>query len=191
MKKKGDIWVSAVLYFGLGIVVITILLAAGLPVINKLRDKNVVIQTKQVMHSLDQNIREVIKEGPGSQRVVTVNIKKGAFVIEEADDTEVVRWVYNNSKVLISEPGIDVPEGKLIIRTDGASLEDTYNIQIYTNYSGLANITRPAGKPLTLVGINDLVIRNEGLQGELVRVSISETNRWLEGFLNKYILEYT
>lgn len=177
MKKKGDIWVSAVLYFGLGIVVITILLAAGLPVINKLRDKNVVIQTKQVMHSLDQNIREVIKEGPGSQRVVTVNIKKGAFVIEEADDTEIVRWVYNNSKVLISEPGIDVPEGKLIIRTDSASLEDTYNIQIYTNYSGLANITRPAGKPLTLVGINDLVIRNEGLQGELVRVSISETNR--------------
>ena len=41
MNKKGDIWVSAILYFGLGIIVIAILLAAGLPVINKLKDKNI------------------------------------------------------------------------------------------------------------------------------------------------------
>lgn len=177
MKKNGDIWISAVLYFGLGIVVITILLAAGLPVINKLRDKNVVIQTKQVMHTLDQNIREVIKEGPGSQRVVTLNIKKGAFVINETADT--VAWLYNNSKVLISEPGINVPEGKLIVRTDNAPVKNTYNIQILTNYSGLADITRPVGKPLTLVGINDLVIRNVGLNQStgFVEVSISETNK--------------
>ena len=62
MQKKGDVWISAILYFGIGIVIITILLTAGLPVINKLRDKNIIIQTKQVMHTMDDNIREVIKE---------------------------------------------------------------------------------------------------------------------------------
>ena len=75
MNKKGDVWISAILYFGIGIVVITIILAAGLPVINRLRDKNVIIQTKQVMHTIDDNIREVIREGPGSQRVVTISAK--------------------------------------------------------------------------------------------------------------------
>mgnify|MGYP001558011191 FL=1 len=56
-KKGASIWISAVLYFGIGIIILTILLTAGLPVINKLRDKNIVIQTKQVMHTLDENIR--------------------------------------------------------------------------------------------------------------------------------------
>ncbi len=177
MKKKGDIWISAILYFGLGIVVITILLAAGLPVINKLRDKNVVIQTKQVMHALDQNIREVIREGPGSQRVVTMNVKKGAFIVDE--EYEKIIWGYNNSKALISEPYLNVPEGKLTIRTENGTTRGSYNIIIYTDYSDLADITRPPGKPLTIIGINDLVIRNEGLDpgADFVRVSISETNK--------------
>ncbi len=176
MQKKGDVWIGAILYFGLGIVIITILLAAGLPVINKLRDKNVVIQTKQVMHSLDENIREVIKEGPGSQRIVTVNLKKGSFTIN--DSGEILIWKYKNSKVLISEPGINVPEGKLVIRTDNSAVKGSYDISIYANYSGLANITRSVGKPLTLEGINDLVIKNIGLDPSgNVSVSISETNR--------------
>ncbi len=175
--KKGDIWVSAILYFGLGIVIITIVLAAGLPVINKLRDKNVILQTKQVVHTLDENIREVIREGPGSQRVVTVNIKKGVLIVEEDDTLERITWSYNNSKVLISEPGIPVLEGKLNILTTGAAAENTYNIDISSNYLNIANITTPSGQISVLSGINDLVIRNDGLSGELVRVSIAETNR--------------
>ncbi|MBI2148542.1 hypothetical protein HYU23_02585 [Candidatus Woesearchaeota archaeon] len=176
MQKKGDVWVSAILYFGLGIVVISILLAAGLPVINKLRDKNVVIQTKQVMHNLDQSIREVVKEGPGSQRVVTVNIKKGSFIIDEKK--ELVIWQYNNSKVLISEIGIPVFEGKLTIITREAQIKNNYNIQVYTNYSDIANITRPPAKPNTLVGINDMVIRNDGVGADnIIQVTIYEANK--------------
>ena len=176
MQKKGDIWISAVLYFGLGIVIITILLAAGLPVINKLRDRNVIIQTKQVMYEVDQNIREVIKEGPGSQRVITVNIKKGIFRVDIKNS--IVFWEYNNSKVLLSDPGIPVFEGKLTILSQYANIKNNYNIQLYTNYTGLANITRPTTKPSTLVGITDLVIRNDGLdKNNLVIISISETNK--------------
>ena len=81
-SKKADVWVSAVLYFGLGIIVISLLLAAGLPAINKLRDKNVIIQTKEVFQVLDKNIRDVVRGGPGSQRVVSVDIKKGDFKID-------------------------------------------------------------------------------------------------------------
>jgi hypothetical protein len=175
MNKKGDIWISAVIYFGLGIIVITILLTAGLPVINKLRDKNVIIQTKTVMHSLDENIREVIKEVPGSQRVVTINLKKGTIDVDI--DSEKVIWYMNDTKILISEPGIEVPEGKLKIITMNAPVEGQYDVSISVDYKDLANLTRPVGKPRTLIGINDLVIRNEGLEGNKIKISISETNK--------------
>src|SRR3989344_8053080 len=100
-SKKADVWVSAVLYFGLGIIVITLLLAAGLPVINKLRDKNIAIQTKEVFHTLDQNVREVLKGGPGTQRVVTLNIKRGEFKVIAA--LSLIEWRYK-SKIFLSEP---------------------------------------------------------------------------------------
>ena len=59
MNKKGDsTWISAVLYFGIGIIIISILLAAGTPVVNRIRDKNTILQTKETMSNLDDNIRE-------------------------------------------------------------------------------------------------------------------------------------
>ncbi|HLC58567.1 MAG TPA: hypothetical protein VJI68_01785 [Candidatus Nanoarchaeia archaeon] len=172
-SKKGDVWVSAVLYFGLGIVIIAILLAAGLPVINKLRDKNVVIQTKEVMHTLDNNIRQVIKDGSGSQRVVTLNVKKGNFNIDDTNNR--ITWLYEGSKAVISEPGVDVTEGKLRIRTTQTG--STYTIEVSSSYDGLADITTVSGRT-SLTGLNDLVVRNTGLVSvggrQLVGVSISE-----------------
>ena len=177
MTKRGAaVWVSAILYFGIGIVIITILLTAGLPVINKLKDKNVVIQSKQVMHTLDENIRDVIREGPGSQRVVTVNLKKGELEVDDGND--LVRWTYRNSNVLISEPGIDVREGRLNVRTEEALQGDKYDITITIYYSTVADISTDTGVG-NLVGLTDLIVRNEGLNNtnaEFVTVSISRTN---------------
>lgn len=181
MQKKGDIWISAVLYFGLGILVLSIILAAGLPVINKLRDKNVIIQTKTVMYTLDQNIREVIKEGPGSQRVVTINIKKGSLTID--NEKSKIIWVYKNSNVIISDPDTPVFEGKLEILTVKTPVTDKYDITISADYSGIAKLVRDPSKSSTLIGISDLVIRNDGIVKDLVKnvdmvqVKISETNK--------------
>ena len=36
IRKRGDIWISAVLYMALGIIVIALILAASLPVIDRL-----------------------------------------------------------------------------------------------------------------------------------------------------------
>lgn len=174
MAKRGAaVWVSAILYFGIGIVIITILLTAGLPVINKLKDKNVVIQTKQVMHTLDETIRDVIREGPGSQRVVTVNLKKGELQIDE--ESNKIIWIYKNSNVLISEPGVPVQEGKLAVLTVESAQKGNYDIKIELDYQDSANLEGEGN----LIGLTDLVVRNNGLEdatAELVTVSISQTN---------------
>lgn len=185
MHKKGDVWISAVLYFGIGIVVLTILLTAGLPVINKLRDKNIIVQTKEVMHTLDENIREVMKDGPGSQRLVTVNLKKGSLNIEGNK----VKWVYDRSKVPISEVNPDnegdivASEGNLKVKTIQGTEKGVYIIEIFADYSDLAIVEREAGSSTTLVGLSDLLVKNDGVPAnqpagqEKVKIVIRETNK--------------
>jgi len=57
--KKGQIWISAVLYIALGVVAISIVLSAGVPLINKIKDKNTIVQTKDILFAVDNIIRKV------------------------------------------------------------------------------------------------------------------------------------
>ena len=63
--KKGAIWVSAVLYVLVGIVVLTIVLEAGIPFIKSLQEKSNVNRARNTLTALDQNIQDVAKEGQG------------------------------------------------------------------------------------------------------------------------------
>ncbi|KHO53681.1 hypothetical protein J4476_02495 [Candidatus Woesearchaeota archaeon] len=178
-SKKADVWVSAILYFGLGIIIISILLAAGLPAINKLRDKNVVLQTKEVFQVLDKNIRDVVRGGPGGQRVVKVDIKKGDFKID--DDDEQITWEYI-TKIALSEPGkteseaTAVSEGNLKIKTWISG--DGYKVRLWISYSDnpqdAKNIINLLPSITTITGITDLAIRNDGAENKKIKVSISE-----------------
>lgn len=182
-SKKADVWVSAVLYFGLGIIVISLLLAAGLPAINKLRDKNVIIQTKEVFQVLDKNIRDVVRGGPGSQRVVSVDIKKGDFKIDH-NNKEIISWDYI-SKIAISEPGepgnteAPVSEGNLKIKTwrEGDGFKVRIWVQYYDENSAEKSVVDlDAPDVQTISGISDLSIRNDG-QGAPVTIGGNTVNR--------------
>src|SRR3989344_3454922 len=167
-SKKGDIWISAVLYFGLGIIVITILLTAGLPVINKLRDKNIAIQTKNAFQVLDTNVREVLKGGPGTQRVVTLELKRVEFSIDETN--ELVKWEFD-SKAFLTEPSactapetineIWVSEGNVNVCTEKASTKGSYKIIMILDYSDVSDIS---GDIAAISGLGDISIRNDGVQ---------------------------
>ncbi|HLC86517.1 MAG TPA: hypothetical protein VJG30_04490 [Candidatus Nanoarchaeia archaeon] len=182
-SKKADVWVSAVLYFGLGIIVISLLLAAGLPAINKLRDKNVIIQTKEVFQVLDKNIRDVVRGGPGSQRVVSVDIKKGDFKIDGNDRKEIISWEYT-SKIAISEPGnneglaVPVSEGNLKVKTwrEGDGFKVRIWIQYYDENSAEKSVVDLDANVQTISGISDLSIRNDG-QGTTVNINSQNVNR--------------
>ena len=156
--KKGDIWISAALYFGLGIVVLSLILAAGLPVINKLRDKNIIIQTKEIMFNLDNIIRAVTRGGAGEQRVVNLDIKKGQFLINNNHDT--INWT-TESNIQVSEIGVPYKESNVIISTEKSNVEGEFITTLSLDYSGIADITYI--DPTQIVtGQNRLIIRNNG-----------------------------
>ena len=167
MNKKADIWISAVIYIGLAITILTIVLAAGMPVINKLRDKNIEIQTRDVMSSLDDTIRTVVKEGPGSRRPIKLDIGRGNFIIDEQGST--ITWNLE-STYLESEPSVVFREGHLSIWTESTPVQETYNIYLQLNYTSLINLTTDI---TTISGPYDILITNLG--GEtLPNIHISE-----------------
>ena len=110
-SKKSVIWVSAVLYIAMGVIVISILLTAAIPVVNKLKDKNTFIDTKRLLYVLDNNIKTVAKEGPGSQRELNPFVlNAGKLFIY--DNNETIVWTMETTADLI-EPEVSISEGVL------------------------------------------------------------------------------
>src|SRR3989344_1659064 len=136
--KKGEIWISAVLYTAIGIVAMTLILAAGIPLINKIKDRNTFAQTKELMYVFDESIRTVISEGLGSQRELSpFNIQRGDLYINENS----VNWSMKTT-ALIVEPSsssnrIVKKEGTLDIWQDETNIRDEYNINLGGAYSNL------------------------------------------------------
>ena len=155
--KKGDTWISAVLYIALGTIVVTMLLAAGMPVINKIRDRNIILQTKEVMFGINNAIRTVTAEGPGSQRSITIEIGQGLLGVYDGENK--INWTME-SRVVVSEPGLTVNEGDLKITTLKSNKEDRYDILLALDYSGIADIKLTGDKIIT--GRRNIVVRNNG-----------------------------
>ena len=154
--KKADVWISAVLYMALGIILLTLILAAGLPVITKIKDKNTALQTKEVMFELDKSIRAVYTQGPGSQRPLTLEMHRGQLLIDDLHDQ--ITWRFDTS-VLLSEPDALIREGNFIIQTQLTPVNNRYTTLFILNYTDLLNITSPLEE---LSGKNQVMIANVG-----------------------------
>ena len=156
MNKKADIWISAILYFALGIIILTLVLAATLPVIEQLKDKNIIIPTKNLMSDLDENLRSIYREGPGSQRTLELTIKKGNFKI---DDTNNLITFNLESKFQESEINTTINSGYLTILTTETPQKDIYNVKLELNYSTTLNL---ASNISQISGSNIFLLKNIG-----------------------------
>jgi len=159
-SRKSQIWVSAVLYLTLGIVAISLLLAAAIPVINKMRDRNTMAQTKELMFTLDETIRTVLSEGPGSQRELSpFTIKSGYLFIDDSENKVV--WTMETSAVLM-EPNIQIQEGVLNMTLHSTKIEDKYNIELLLPYEGFIDIEISPNIANPLSGRYSLIIFHTG-----------------------------
>ena len=143
--KKGQIWVSAVLYLLIGSIVIILILQAGLPIIKKSKDKSVFTKTQDTFISLDNVIVDLIDSGTGSQRVVPFEIHEGK--VNLANDR--LTWEMESDTKII-EPGTDIVIGNIKITSDidvdAWDLDDIFvleNSHIRVNISKIGNSTHP------------------------------------------------
>ena len=129
------IWISAVLYLALGIVAISIVLAAGLPLINNLKDKNTVIETKEMMFTIDATIRQVLNEAQGSKRTLFLEIQKGNLYIDENDNNKLI-WTMK-TKALIQEPEFVIEEATLRTYLNESIIIGEYQANLELDYSNM------------------------------------------------------
>ena len=76
-NKKGDIWVSAILYVLIISLSIVLIINVGGPIIDKMKDSQSLAKSKEIMLTIDKTISEVANEGEGSQRIIPLEVKDG------------------------------------------------------------------------------------------------------------------
>jgi len=160
MSPKGDIWISAVLYMALGIIVIALILAASLPLIDRLKDRNTMTETKKLLVTTDETIKIVAREGPGSQRELSpLTVNKGQLFIDEKNDT--IAWKMKTSAPLL-EPNIVIKEGVLSLLLAPTPVKDEYLITMGLSYHNDINLTLVSDYKSPFMGKYTVVITHTG-----------------------------
>lgn len=138
MNKRGSVWVSALLYLALGLVLIGIVIGIASPIVSRISERNVFKQTKDVMFSIDHAVNEVVNEGPGSRRYLsTVEIREGSLDVDAFSDT--ITWTFDTTSKLI-EPDIVFQEGPLTILLQEGVGKGQYVLSMNMSYSDSANL---------------------------------------------------
>ena len=141
-RRNGQVWISAVIYTLIMVVAVFIILEAGTPILNGLKERAAVSKAKNVMQVVDQYVVEVASEGPGSQRTVPLEVDTGRVYSKNNS----LAWeIETQSKVV--EPRTGEKVGNLIVvgTTTGelASLHesDEHCYYILENSRIIANLT--------------------------------------------------
>lgn len=158
---KAQVWVETAIYTLIGLTIIAILLSTATPQIQKLKDKGTIRQTIDALNLFNNQVTEA-RQAPGSVRIVNFKISKGRLVINP--DEETIIYTLENTKLEFSEPGIDIKEGDIIVRTEENGAR--FNIILTLSYKDKLDLTcdetctlQPGAAPYQIkienVGVDD------------------------------------
>ncbi len=137
-RMRGQIWISAILYFALAIIILSLVLAAGVPLVNQLKDRNTVAETKNILFTIDEAIQIVVREGPGSQRELSpLSLTAGQLFIEEVNDT--IRWELETS-AQVMEVNVPIKEGVLDLFLKQTVVKNNYILLVERKYENSVDI---------------------------------------------------
>ncbi len=162
MKRgdTGEIWISAVLYIAIGVTIISILLSAAIPMITKMKDRNTFVQTKKILLTMDDTIRTVAREGPGSQReIASLILKAGQLTIDDTND--VISWSMETSAVLL-EPNVPIKEGLITMYLASTPVSDRYKAQLNITYRNTIDLSLVSDYHNPFFGSYAATIRHTG-----------------------------
>lgn len=100
MQKKGDVWVSSVLYILISLAVLSLVLVSVQPIINKNRDKTAVLQSQEILKEIDSTIQDVTN-AQGTTLNIDVKLSRGYLTINSSLDE--VSWQLQDSAYQYSQ----------------------------------------------------------------------------------------
>ena len=142
-KDKAQVWIETAIYTLIGLAVIALLLSIITPQIEKTKDKGVVAQTITALNILHNKILEV-EQSPGRVGIVELKIGKGKLEIDSRED--LIKYVLENTRLEVSQPGQEIKEGNVILKTKKTG--SRYEITLTMLYNNSLNITYQEGEKL-------------------------------------------
>ena len=134
ISQNGQVWIETVLYTLIGLALIGIVLGFVMPKINERKDALLVEQSIEALQVFDAKIGEVMAQSPGSKRIISdFSLKKGDFYIDSGNKK--IELTLEGLESAYSEPGVEVPYGKMNIMTNKA--QKYYNVTLSVQYDGL------------------------------------------------------
>jgi len=112
--KKGQVWISAILYILITALILVIVLEALTPVVEDMKDKSIFSRTRDSLLSINQHVKDIALEGQGAQRVIPIEIQKGEITIQDNE----LRWRMDTGAEIL-EPRTTVNLGDLLIVSNG------------------------------------------------------------------------
>lgn len=90
---------TAALYVGVTVSAISVALTAGLPALENMQDAAAIQKAQTFMQGMDSSIEEVVSEGEGSTRTLSVNFDRGKVYFDNETDT-LVYELQTNAEVI-------------------------------------------------------------------------------------------
>lgn len=112
-NKKGDIWVSAIMYILIISLAIVMIIKVGMPIIDKMKDKSSFDKAKETMLVIDKTINEVANEGEGSQRIIPVEVRDGKIILNPDE----IGWELQTKTQVLDERS-NIRYGNLMISSN-------------------------------------------------------------------------
>ncbi|MFC1752359.1 hypothetical protein ACFL96_03075 [Thermoproteota archaeon] len=178
MNKKSQIWISAVLYLLIISIVLVIVLEAGTPIMNNLRDKSVFIRTRDNFVSLDKHITDISNAGPGSQRIVPLEIRKGDLTLGNNQ----LKWEMSTESAAI-QPRSNFEMGSLRIGSDADVIAYETNTSIVLENFYILAVFSKVGNETSYGRINS--------SGILDYIVYKRTNSTSSGDFNFFVDDFS
>ena len=139
--KKGDVWISVVLYTAIMLGIISMLLVAINPKIEEYRDRVTINYMIQALSSLDSVIQEV-NEVAGNKRSFEIKISKGKISV--LPEEEIIKYSINtNFEFSQPDQTITIDKVRLITKKE----KGVILVELWLNYSNtIINITTSSNK---------------------------------------------
>jgi len=135
-RKRAQVWVETAIYSLIGLTIIAILLTTAMPQINKMKDKATISKATTSLNHFNNELNEIL-QAPGSVRLIYFKLSKGTLTFDY--ENEKIIYLLENTNLELSEPGIEIPEGELSLRTE--TYGKKFNIFLTLDYSENLNLT--------------------------------------------------
>ena len=129
-SKHSQIWVETAVYTLIGLSLIAVIITMANPQIQKIKDKTIIEQTLSAMNVLDDKILEV-QQSEGRIGKVVFKIAKGRLEINSEDNS--IKYVFEDTKLELSEPGVEIKQGNIILKTEKSGAR--FNIILLMRYN--------------------------------------------------------